>query len=72
MRPPKGIPCHQCAPAEWRRTPHLTGSYELDAAIHRNGNKDMKDRLEYYLDCGDVGYAPRTAYNGYHNYSGDS
>jgi hypothetical protein len=50
----------------------LTGSYELDAAIHRNGNKDMKDRLEYYLDCGDVGYAPRTAYNGYHNYSGDS
>ena len=75
MKAPKGIPCHQCAPAEWRRTPNLTGSYELDAVIHRNGNKNIPDRLAYYLDCGGnpgQSYGPRTAYNGYHNYAGDS
>lgn len=74
MRTPKGIPCHQCCPAEWRRTPNLTGSHELDAVIHRNGNRDVPARLAYYLDCAGDGqtYGPRTAYSGYHNYSGDS
>ena len=72
MRAKRGFPCHQCAPEEWRRTPDLTGSYELDAVILPNPNRDMAQRLEYYLDCGDNVYSARTGYNGYHNYSGDS
>lgn len=72
MRAPKHIPCHQCAPAEWRRTPNLTGSYELDAVIHRNGNKDMASRLQFYAACaGNSSYGARTGYNGYAAYDGD-
>jgi hypothetical protein len=71
MKLSKGFPCHQCAPKEWQHTPNLTGSYELDAVIHHNGNKDIPARLEMYLDCADNGYRPRTGYSGYHGYSGD-
>ena len=71
MKAPRTIPCHQCAPKEWRRVPDLTGSYELDGVIQRNSNKDIPHRLEYYLDGLDNGYRPKTAYNGYHGYSGD-
>lgn len=73
MRAPKTIPCHQCCPPEWRRTPNFTGSYELDAVIHRNGNKDMKDRLAMYAGCANSNgtYGPRSSYNGYNGYSGD-
>jgi hypothetical protein len=72
MRTRKGCGMHQCCPAEWRRTPELTGSYELDAVIARNSNRDIPARLEYYLDQSTNNCSPRTAYNGYHNYSGDS
>jgi hypothetical protein len=72
MRTPKGSHTHDAAPKEWRRTPDLTGSYELDAAIMRNPNKDIPHRLAYYLKGqDDVAYGPVTAYNGYRNYSGD-
>jgi len=73
MRHPKGTPCHQCAPSEYRRTPDITGSFELDSVIKRNGNRDIPARLAYYCKGqGDDAYTPVTAYNGYSNYSGDS
>jgi hypothetical protein len=72
MRHLKGLPLHQCCPQEWRRTPDMTGSYELDAVIARNPNKDLRSRLEFYLDSSDLAYGPLTGYNGYHNYSGDT
>jgi hypothetical protein len=50
----------------------MTGSYELDAVIARSNNKDLKSRLEFYLDTTDLAYGPLTGYSGYHNYSGDS
>ena len=71
MRNRKGHPHHQVAPAEWRRTPDLTGSYELDAVIARNSNKNLPARLDMYLDKGDNIYGPKTGYSGYHGYSGD-
>ena len=71
MRHQKGTPCHGCAPQEFRRTPNVTGSYELDAVISKNPNKDMEQRLAMY--CGRPNaYGPLTGYDGYHNYSGDS
>lgn len=71
MRTPKNCNFHQCCPQEWRRTPDLTGSYELDAVIQKNPNKDIPKRLQMYLDQSDNLYGPRTGYNGYHGYSGD-
>lgn len=71
MRYLKGQPHHECCPVEWRRTPDLTGCYELDAVIHRNGNKDVPHRLAYYLEQ-ETAYGARTGYDGYHNYGGDS
>jgi hypothetical protein len=71
MRFPKGHKCHECAPQEWRRTPDITGSYELDAVIHKNGNKDLPHRLAYFCESTTNNYGPRTGYNGYHGYSGD-
>lgn len=70
MRRLKGVSCHQCAPKEWRHTPDLTGSYELDAVIARNPNKDMANRLEFYCEK-PTAYGPKTGYDGYHGYSGD-
>lgn len=61
--------CHQCAPRDWRETPDVSGAYELDAAIARNSNRDLPDRLKMYV--GRAAYGPRTAYNGYHGYGGD-
>lgn len=71
MRTPKNCHYHQCCPQEWRRTPDLTGSYELDAVIHKNPNRDIPARLRMYLDQSDTLYGPRTGYSGYHGYSGD-
>ena len=72
MKVRSGIPCHQCCPQEWRHTPNITGHHELDAVIHRNGNKDMAARLAYYCGAGtNESYGPRTAYNGYSGYGGD-
>jgi len=63
--------CHDCCPAEWRSTPNMTGSYELDGVLARNTNGDVPHRLAYYLDRPTNSYGPRTAYNGYRGYSGD-
>ena len=71
MRKPKGIPCHDCAPKEWRDVPNVTGSFELDRVIKANPNKDMVSRLEFYCERPNA-YGPLTGYDGYHNYSGDS
>ena len=71
MRAPKGHPVHQWAPKEWRHVPDLTGSYELDGTIQRNPNKDLKSRLEFYLDSSQTVYGAKSAYSGYHGYSGD-
>lgn len=70
MRYPKGSPHHECAPAEWRRTPDITGSYELDAVIHANTNKDLPSRMAMYLEKS-TAYGAKTGYDGYHGYSGD-
>ena len=64
--------CHECAPKEWRRTPVVTGSYELDAGIARSKNKDLPARVRFYVENVDNAYGPLTAYNGYHGYGGDS
>jgi len=71
MRYLKGSPHHECCPKEWRNTPDLTGSFELDAVISRNTNKDIPHRLAYYLEQ-ETAYGARTGYDGYHNYGGDS
>lgn len=70
MRYPKGCPTHGCCPEEWRRTPNITGSFELDEVIRRNPNKDMEKRLQLYCDR-PMAYGPKTGYDGYHGYSGD-
>lgn len=62
--------CHECAPKEWRETPQVTGSYELDAGIARSKNGDLAKRMKLYCDPQTI-YGPRTAYNGYSGYGGD-
>ena len=64
MRRPTGITCHRCAPKEWRNVPDLTGSYELDAVISKNTNKDMADRLAGHLQGNDA-YLIQNGYNSY-------
>ena len=68
-----GSPCatHECCPKEWRNTPDMSGSYELDAAINRSSNGDLPARLRLFLE-NETAYGPRTGYDGYHNYGGDS
>lgn len=65
MKWPKGAPCHECAPEEFRRTPNFTGNHELDAVIHRNPNPDLKARLAMYGGRGAGVYKERTGYTGY-------
>lgn len=67
-----GIPVHEYCPKDWRKTPVFTGSFELDATIARCANADMPNRLKMYADSGNQAYGPRTGYNGYKNYGGDS
>lgn len=62
---------HLCAPKDWRTTPDISGSYELDAVIVRSRNRDVPDRLAMFVE-NDSAYGPLTAYNGYRNYTGDS
>lgn len=63
--------CHQCAPRAWRGVPDLTGDYDLDATIAHRHNKDLPHRLGLYTKRSRESYGPRTAYGGYHGYSGD-
>jgi hypothetical protein len=71
MKWPKGTPRHEIAPAEWRHTPNFTGSYELDAVIHRNPNPDLKHRMAFYGGDGGTVYGQKTGYNGYDGYNKD-
>lgn len=49
MRKPKTFSNHKCCPEDWRNTPDMTGSYELDAMIMHTSNRDMADRLKDHL-----------------------
>lgn len=71
MKRPSHTPSHCFCPKEWRHIPDMTGSYELDAVLRHNPNKDLPSRLELYLDREDPLYGPKTGYSGYHGYSGD-
>ena len=64
-------PCHTCAPKLYRHTPQITGSYELDAGIARNGNKNLPARVAMFVEPNDNIYGSKTGYSGYHGYSGD-
>ena len=64
--------CHQCAPREWRRTPNLTGDYDLDATILHRRNKDLPHRLELYTRKGGKTYGMSSAYSGYSNLHTDT
>lgn len=62
---------HECCPPEWRQTENVTGDHVFDESISRSNNSDMRAKLAMYtVPSGPIG--PRTAYNGYHNYNGDS
>ena len=63
--------CHECAPKDWRKTPDLTGSHELDAVIMHSKNPNVPDRLKMFME-NENAYGARTGYDGYHNYGGDS
>lgn len=71
MRHMKGFAKHEVAPQEWRNTPDMTGSFELDAVIAHNSNKDIPHRMAFYLE-NETAYGARTGYDGYHNYGGDT
>lgn len=63
--------CHDCSPRGWHDVPQVTGDYDLDATILHRSNKDLPRRLEMYVKHRVNAYGPRTAYDGYHGYSGD-
>jgi hypothetical protein len=67
---PKRYECHECAPKEWRTTPDMSGSYELDAVLVRSSNRDLPARLRLFME-NEVAYGARTGYDGYHGYGGD-
>ena len=62
---------HKCCPKDFRGTHDITGHHELDAVIERNTNNCIPARLELYVET-EATYGPRTGYDGYHNYSGDT
>lgn len=70
MRRPRGIADHKIAPSNRRHTPHLSGDYDVDAAIAGCANRSVPDKLALYLDTS-VSYRPVTAYNGYAHTHGD-
>jgi len=72
MKIPRNTPHYECAPPEFRRTPVITGSFELDAVIAANGNKDIPARLKTHCpNIQETAYGERTGYNGYSGYSKD-
>lgn len=62
---------HQCVPKEWRNTPVVSGSYELDEVIRRSKNRDLPSRLATHAGKQNA-YGPLTGYDGYSGYSGDN
>jgi len=71
MRNFKADRLHECCPREWRGTPDMSGSYELDAVINTSKNADVPKRLKLFME-NEMGYGARTGYDGYHNYGGDT
>ncbi len=71
MRQPRGYRNHTAAPEIWRRTPNITGDYEMDASIVHCKNKSVPGKLQSHL-LNDSPYGPRTAYDGYSGYKGDN
>lgn len=61
MKHPKSHGHHECCPDEWRRTPDMTGSHELDAVIMRAKSKGLEQKLRDHL-TEDVAYKLNTAY----------
>jgi hypothetical protein len=62
--------CHNCAPKAWRKTPIITGDYDLDASItHGRHSPAMKHKLKDHT--GDTIYGEKTGYDGYKGYSKD-
>jgi hypothetical protein len=70
MKGDQKFSCHECCPKEFKSVPNITGHHELDAVIHKNGNKDIPARMRFYLE-NEEAYGPKTGYSGYHGYSGD-
>jgi len=60
---------HDCAPKDWRKVPNVVGDYDLDATLLHRNNANLPNLLRMYISR-DSG--PRTGYNAYHNYKGDS
>lgn len=60
---------HACCPEGWRDVPNVSGDYDLDATMMHRENPNLPDRLDQHISKGS---GPRTGYNGYHNYHGDS
>jgi hypothetical protein len=71
MDKPEGSHNHECCPKDWRNTPDMTGSHELDAVIINCKNPDMAKRLKLFME-NESAYGARTGYDGYHNYGGDA
>ena len=61
---------HECCPKEFRGVPNVTGHHELDVVIARTKNRNVPDRLKMFVED-DIPYGPKTAYSGYHGYTGD-
>lgn len=68
MRTPKGTHYHQFAPEMWRKTPNITGDYEMDASIVHCKNKAVPAKLSMYT-LEHNAYRSQTAYNAYSGYT---
>ena len=72
MRSPPSTKLHTAAPQIWRRTPNITGDYEMDASIVHCKNASVPAKLGMYISGDGPGYGPLSGYNAYHNYHGDT
>lgn len=72
MRQPRGYKNHLYAPQAWRRTPNITGDYDLDASIAHCRNKSVPQKIAANIAPAGPGYGPLTGYSGYSGYSGDN
>jgi len=71
MKRPKSCNNHSCAPRIYRKTPNITGDYDLDASImHGKHSPAMQSKLETHIDTMHTIYGPR-GYDNYSGYSGD-
>lgn len=63
MKRPSNAPSHTCAPKEWRKTPVITGDFDLDETIMHRANTDLPHRLDQHIRK--WAYRIRNDYNGY-------